>query len=330
MFIQFRRIAAFTFGCATAFLLAPATQAQSLKQPQIITLQNFSGKGEFIGMSGPYMKCILDGSLVTVQFDKSTKIKVTGTATPDYLAAGMYVAFKGSFDRREKGTEPIKEVQIFTPDANNQPGAYAVGSGTGFSEPTTSKKKTPPAATKEYQIAGRITAAHKNTISVDCGNLKVKAEIAPDATVKLDTSDLSWASTGDKMSISGAILGRGRALGLNISIELANVLTGKKKSHGAKAVDKLADKNIKTDKSNAERSDKPDKPDPAADKKPADAKTGDAKSGDAKAGDTKATDKAAETKKPDDKKSADKSAADKSTDVKRRIKSTDGIGSAAK
>jgi hypothetical protein len=320
MMIQFRRIAAFTLGCAAAFLLAPATQAQSLKQPQIITLQNFSGKGEFVGMSGPYMKCILDGSLVTVQFDKSTKIKVTGAATADYLAAGMYVAFKGSFDRHEKGTEPIKDVQIFTPDANIQPGAYAVGSGAGFSEPSSSKKKSPPAATKEYQIAGRITAAHKNTISVDCGNMKVKAEIAPDATVKLDTSDLSWASTGDKMSISGAILGRGRALGLNISIELANVLTGKKKSHGAKAVDKLADKNIKTDKPNAEKPDQTDKPNSAAEKKPADAKpadpkTGDAKAGDLKPGDAKAGDKAAETKKPDDTKSDVKSADGKSVDV---------------
>ncbi len=328
MFIQLRRIAAFAIGCAAVFLFVSAAQAQVLqppRQPQVITLQNFSGKGEFVGMSGPYMKCILDGSLVTVQFDKSTKIKVTGAATADYLAAGMYVAFKGTFDRHEKGTEPIKEVQLFTPDANNQPGAYAIGSGAGFSEPSSSKKKSPPAATKEYQIAGRITAAHKNTISVDCGNMKVKAEIAPDATVKLDTSDLSWASTGDKMSISGAILGRGRALGLNISIELANVLTGKKKSHGAKAVNKLADKNIKADKPNAEKPDKTDKPDPAADKKPADAKPGDAKVGDPKPGDAKATDKAAE-KKPDNKKSDVESADAKSTDVK----GANGIGGAAK
>jgi hypothetical protein len=323
MSIQFRRIAVFAFGCAGAFLLAPAAQAQvpQTRQPQVITLQNFSGKGEYVGMAGPYMKCLLDGTLVTVQFDKSTKIKVTGAATADYLAAGMYVAFKGTFDRHEKGTEPIKEVQLFTPDANNQPGAYAIGSGAGFNDPNSSKKKTPPAATKDYQIAGRITAAHKNTINVDCGNLKVKAEIAPDATVKLDTSDVAWASPGDKMNISGAILGPGRALGLNISIELSNVLTGKKKNHVAKVVDKLADKSIKTDKANADKTDKTDKADPAADKKAADPKASDAKVGDAKvgdpkladpkatdpkAGDAKAIDKAADTKKPDDKKSDDK------------------------
>jgi hypothetical protein len=314
MLNQIRWIAA--FGCGMLLLLAQAAQAQYLQpaQPKIVTLKNFSTKGEYVGMSGGYMKCILDGTPVTVQFDPTkSKIKVTGTAMADYLGPGMYVQFKGTFNRFGKGTEPIKEVQIFTPDANNSVGAFS-SAGNAFDESSSAgKKKGPAAATTMYQIAGKITAAHKIldkiAIIVDCGTgTKYKAEIAPDATVKLDSSDpASWASQGDKVTISGAILGPGRALGLNVSIELANPLTGKKKSHGGRIV---ADKLDKTDKAKTDKSAKTDKKDTSGDKKGAD--SNDAKVGDAKAGDIKKPDDAkSDSKKPDDKKSDDKKPDDK-------------------
>lgn len=261
-------IAAIAISCGVLSILASATQAQVFSplrtnQPQVVTLQAFHNKtGEFVGMSGNYLKCILDGTPVTVQFQKNSRVKVTGAATADALAPGMYVQFKGSFNRFGKAAEPIKDVVIYAPDAATQPGAYAAGSGGGFDEPASSKKKGPVPATSVYQISGKITAAHKNNIHVDCGNMKVKADIAPDATVKLDTSDLSWASPGDRITISGAILGPGRAIGMDATIELAAPLVGKKKSHAAHASEKTADKSAKP----ADKDGKPAPADAAADK----------------------------------------------------------------
>jgi hypothetical protein len=282
MLTRSRRIAAFAFGCGMILLLAPAAQAQlypqRTNQPQIITLQRFPTKtGEYLGMSGGYMACMLDGAKVMVQFDKNSKLKVTGMATPDALATGMYVQFKGTFDRHGKTTEPIKDVVIYTPDARNQPGAFEAGNGGALEERAAGKKKGPVPATTMYQISGKITAVHRNTVSVDCGNLKVKAEIAPDAAVKLESSDPALASAGDKISISGIILpAPGRALCSDAVIELATPLTGKKKSHVAKVADKVADKTTKTtdkttdkpDKAVDKTTDKPAKGDAAADKAP--------------------------------------------------------------
>ena len=249
MLNRYQPAVAFAFGCTLVSLFASAVQAQQLypqrpNQPQVITYPVFHNKiGEYAGMQGSYMKCILDGTQVMVQFQKTSKVKVTGMATADALAPGMFVQFQGTFNRFGKGMDPIKDVVIYAPDATTQPGAYAAG-GSVLDEPTSSKKKGPVPATSTYQISGKITSAHKNTIHVDCGNMKVKADIAPDATVKLDTSDLSWASPGDKINITGAILGPARALCVEATIELAAPIAGKKKSHPAHVAEKTADKTV--------------------------------------------------------------------------------------
>ncbi|HEX3997710.1 MAG TPA: hypothetical protein VHX65_04070 [Pirellulales bacterium] len=306
-----RQLAACTISCTAFLLFAPAARAQLQPglQPgqRVINLPTFKTTGEYVGMSGGYMKAILDGTQVIVQFDaQKSKVKVTGRATADFLAPGMYVQFKGTFDRFGKGTEPIKDFVIFSPDANNQPGAYEAGGGNAFDEPAP-RKKGPHPKTTEYSCAGRITAAHKNIINVNCGNLKVKAEVAPDAKVKLDASDPSWASPGDKLTISGAKLGGDRVLGIDVAIELARPLEPKKKHGTHLAATSTEEKSTeKTTDKNAKPADKTDKDKPKTDKAAGD-KAGDAKSGDAKGADTKAGD----AKNPNAKKPADNADAGK-------------------
>ena len=295
-------------------------QLQPSNQPRVVTLTlpRFENKvGEYVGTSGAYMNCILDATRVIVQFNKGARVKVTGTATVDALAPGMYVQFRGTFTKYGKGTEPITAVVIYSPDANTQPGAYPAGNvGSGADEPTPGKKKGPAPTATSYQISGKITSEHKHTISVDCGNLKVKAEVAPDATVKLETSDLSWASSGDKLTITGGILGPGRAICTEATIELAAPLTGKKKSHvyhaaeksAEKSAEKVADKPAKTTDKSDKATDKTDKTDKTTDKgdKATDKSPDKTAKGDA------APDKAASDKAASDKAAADKAAADKS------------------
>jgi hypothetical protein len=312
MSTRLRRMIALAFGCAMISILATAALAQA-QQPTPLP-KDFDTKGEFEGMAGNYMKCLLNGNLMFVRFDQKSKVKVTGTATADFLDKGLFVQFKGVFDRHGKGTEPIKEFVIFSPDANSSLGALESG-GNAFDEPTPGKKKGPPPPTAMYDVAGRITASHNNLLSIDCGNKKLRAEVAPDATVKLDASDPSWASPGDLVKIKGSVdqPPHGVALAAEVSIQLSKPLAPRrKKVPGAKTADKASDKAAdKTSKG-------PDKADKATDKTakgdPAD-KT-DKKAADPKAGDSKAPDKAAADKAPADKAAADKAAEAKKPDDK--------------
>ena len=328
MMTKFRGIAAFVFGCGMISLFAHAALAQKATPLP----KDFDVKGEYVGMRGGYMQCILNGNPTLVRFDQKSKVKVTGTATADFLDKGMFVQFKGTFDRHGKGMEPIKEFVIFTPGPNNPTGAFAdggVGANAFEEQQNATKKKGPPPATSMYEIAGRITAAHNNLLSIDCGNMKVRAEVAPDAKVKLEAADPSWASPGDIVKVNGSVdqPPRGVALAKDVSINLANQLAPRRRAHPAavaekttsKTIDKNTDKSAKTADKTDKTTDKTAKGDDAADKddkkvtekKGADKKGADPKAGDAKAADTKATaakaaDKAADAKKPDEKADAAK------------------------
>ena len=247
MFLPYRKIAIFAAAIGAALLFVPSARAQYLYRPkqQVINLPTFKTTGEYVGMQGGYMKCILDGTPVIVQFvNQKSKVKVTGTATPDFMAQGMYVRFTGTFDRHGKGTDPIKEFTLFTPDADNQIGAVEAGGSSSslFSEPAptaTKEKKAPPAQTATYTISGNIVSVHKNQMIVSAGSrTKYRFEVAPDATVKVDVSYPSWASQGDKVTISGAKLGNGRVVGVDVAIELSKPLEPKKKTHGYHATEK--------------------------------------------------------------------------------------------
>lgn len=248
MFTRLRISAALAITCGV--LLGSGSTAQAQFQTRVINLPTFKTTGEYIGMVGRYMKVTLDGEVVMVQFDaQQSKIKVTGTAVPEYLAPGMCVKFKGTFDRHGKATEPIKEFTLFTPTANDTLGAYDNSGGDAFSQSSPTQKKGPKPTTSPYSISGKITSVHKDQIFVNCGNMKVKADVAPDATVKLDTTDPSWASQGDKVTIQGAKLGGGRVIGIDVAIELAKPLEPKKKNYGNHVIERtnLADKGT-TDK----------------------------------------------------------------------------------
>jgi hypothetical protein len=272
MLLPCRRVAVFAAAIGTALLFAPSVRAQVYRYPQkqVINLPTFKTTGEYVGMQGSYMKCILDGTPVLVQFvNQKSKVKVTGTATSDFLAPGMYVRFTGTFDRHGKGTDPIKDFVIFTPDADNQIGAIEAGGGSSslFSDPTptttTKEKKGPQPQTSTYTVSGRITTLHRDQMMVAAGGkMKYRFQVAPDATVKLDSSDPSWASQGDKVTISGAKLGNNRVVGVDVSIELSKPLEPKKKTHGYHAaekstpatIDKLSTDKTSTDKPTTDKS----------------------------------------------------------------------------
>ena len=222
-------------GLMVAALLWPvAAFAQAYPSVQQPTKQDFHASGEYEGASNGLIKAVLDGKPWLLKGDKAVKLHVTGSATADFLHPGLFVQFKAEVDRRGKASAPITDLVIFTPDQLHPIGATS--SGNGFEDPG----KKPANATTAYDFAGRITGMNKTGTTINCGNITVKAEIAPEAAIKIDSQDPSFASSGDKIAVKGWYQREGYGVVSEVTIELANPLIGpKKKTH---AVAKPADK----------------------------------------------------------------------------------------
>jgi hypothetical protein len=291
-------IAALVLTAAPSFALAqgnpygrqPKGQLQQQQQQQ--AHQDFKGTGEFdtlLGSAGFVAE--LDGTRVSLAFEPKgkPKIEVTGTATPESLAPGMFVKFKGDFDKKGEGKGEVKELEIFTPSEKEPLAATPAG---GAVDVSTSKKGSPSNFQQAtYEIAGHITGAKNGTITVSCPGLTVHALVAQDATIKVNVADLRFARPGDKVEVhgwSGNMKGRPVAYATEVKVQMANPLAGpmKKATHPAKTADKTGNKPADAGDSAFGDAKKTDKPKNGAD----------AKSGDAKPDDTKAGDKAADAK----------------------------------
>ncbi len=256
--------------------------------------QELHGKGEFDAVGNGGLIAELDGARWLLKFEQKPKVIVSGTATVEALAPGMFVKFKGEFDKKGKASAEINDLEIFTPNEKEPLGATPSGASP-FDSPM--PKKGPATTPTAYDIAGRITSIKKNSITVACPGMTVHGDLAPEAAITVNVADLTFASPGDKIEVRGwyAKGQEGRGYATEVQVQLSNQLTGPKKrgAHpAAKTGDKTADK--ATDKSgDADAGDKT--------KKPADSKTAAGKAADAKkaAADKKANDAKADSDKPD-------------------------------
>ena len=296
----FSIVAAIAASFATSTAFGQRYGVGAAPQPQI-PKEDFSGKGELEAVRRTGIAAVLDGKPWLLQFDPKIKVSVSGSATGDGLAPGMFVKFHAEVDKKGKISDEISDLEIFTPSDKNPLGATAAGNAFDTSGP----KKGPAATPSSYDIAGKITGLKKGAITVFCPGLTVHGQLSSDPKVTVNAADLSLASPGDKITVKGwHFKGQeGKGYATEIDVQMANALSGpaKRGAHATKAADKPVD--------SAGAAASGDKKSPkaganAADPKAADPKAADAKSGDTKAGDTKA----AEAKGADPKAAAGKAA----------------------
>ncbi len=269
------------------------------QQQQQQAHQELHGKGELEAVGAAGFAAVLDGQPWKVAFEpkKQLKIEVTGSATPEFLAPGMFVKFKGDFDKKGKATAEVKDLEIFTLNEKEPLGATKSG---GAFETAAPQKGPPSNLPTTYEIAGRITGMKKGTMIVSCPNLTVHADVAPDATIKVNVADLSLASAGDKIEVKGWYMKGKEGLGYadEVTVQLTNPLSGPKKkgTHLAKVTDKTAGKSTAAGDAASPDDKKTDKPKNLTDPKAGDAKTDATKTDATKTDATKAGDKATDPK----------------------------------
>jgi hypothetical protein len=169
----------------------------------------------------------------------NAKVQVTGTAKADYLRAGLLVEFQGEVDDRGALKDKVGELTVVAPSPDRHVGVFlpaADGEGAfGGAAPAKPAKRTGGAiAAGTYRIVSRLAAAG-GKFSVKIG--RNVTELTDEPKIKVNLSDYTLASKGDKATIKGMkAAGQEVIKAEEVKIELAEPLAGGvKKKTPAKA-----------------------------------------------------------------------------------------------
>ena len=193
----------------------------------------------------------------------NTQILVTGTATGSYLRPGQWVEFEVELDDQGAIKDKIDELTIITRSADKPigvfpadaatddgQGGFGANQGDGFggidwgeNEKPAKKSRKPGRSIAKgaltagaYRVVGQLAGGRDGKFSVRAGRRPLPFELAEQATIKVALNDFSVVARGDKVSIRGMKApGQTRAaLAVELTIELAEPLVGKKKRVPAK------------------------------------------------------------------------------------------------
>ena len=162
----------------------------------------FSGKGtiqEIDGKRGAMSFKMTSGDNQTwlLHCTKATKVKVVGTALPEYLKTGVHVRFNASVDKKagKLKEEKVAKLTVFQPTA---------GSGLGLLADPEAKDAAADADFKPYVVAGTIGSVHGKTITLTVtGCPKLQFELDDSPQIDFILTDVSKASVGDSIEGQG-------------------------------------------------------------------------------------------------------------------------------
>lgn len=124
-----------------------------------------------------------------------TEIKVSGTASPDYLHAGAFVRFTADIDDAGTLVGEIKTLEITTPFGKNPTGMFPMGAE--FNAKPVSK-----VVAGAYEFRGKVVSYQDGEIQVVAGK-KVWGKVASDAKITVNVQDISLAKPDDKLNVVG-------------------------------------------------------------------------------------------------------------------------------
>jgi hypothetical protein len=224
------------------------------QQPNV-QREGLNASGVLKSARGPVLQIQTDEGdnwVVQVQPNRPWDISFTGAAEPSWLRPGMLVQFSSRLGKRGQAEDPITQLTVFTMKEGYQLGVLsdsAIGGGENpsaglFDDPAEKpKEKKTKVKTDEntvYRIAGQITKISRTgELTINAGGTTVKADLADDARISVDVSDLSYAVPGDKVELRGWYVAgqKGQGYATEVRVSAAQPLEGPKKKPlpGAKA-----------------------------------------------------------------------------------------------
>jgi hypothetical protein len=221
-------------------LLTPAIAvAQNAERQGVPERQTLSLDGVLQGAQQGLLQVVSDGGepwLIKVEA-RPDAILYQAAADPGWLQPGMYVQFKGTFNKHGKSTAPLTEVTVFTPNETTSLGAFpdrgAEAAGDQLFAETRPEPKVKPKPvqpeTLSLNIAGRVAGVEQGKIRVAAGDAVVEAELDEKTAVSVDLNNIVLARPGDKISVNGWYVQKGQGLANRLLVRAAQPLTKPKK-----------------------------------------------------------------------------------------------------
>jgi hypothetical protein len=158
----------------------------------------------------------------TIFLQPTTKVTISGQAKPEFLHPGLFVKFKTELDQPRQITKPVDELTVMSQLGNKRADIFLDDAGTKVSR--TSKKITSGPCT----IIGRISTVNNNKLQIQAGREKISCEVAENAILNLELSDLSMARKEDNISVTGVEIPDSygfEILATDVKVVLAQTLT---------------------------------------------------------------------------------------------------------
>ena len=243
MNLRYRRAHAGILALIVAGVASSSFAQRPQRGPQIPTIEvkRKTVEGTLENMRPGFLQVATPEGNWVVAVDRKAKVKVTGTAEPEYLRPGMYVRFEVELDGRKRAApdSKIQEITIFNPQGPLDLGiASAQGGFASEAEGEKDDAKKEPATGGKYAVGGKLTGVKNGKLTIVAGDETIKTDLAEDATVGVDITDYRVASKGDKVTAEGSYVREGQLLSKEVTIALQNplqVMTKKARAAKAKA-----------------------------------------------------------------------------------------------
>ncbi|MFZ5828470.1 MAG: hypothetical protein ACOY3P_00190 [Planctomycetota bacterium] len=180
--------------------------------------QHVDGEGTLVAAAPGKLQIKMEnGRPMNFLVAQNARVEFKGTAVPSFLRPGMWVKFDAELDKHGAAQGEVAVLTLFTPSNAQPPGIWPQDPGGGIDNADEAgKKKGPtgphaglPDAITPCSIAGQISAIGNRQISVRTGRVGVKATIAEDAQIDVETEDLTFARPGDGISFRAAMTRQG-------------------------------------------------------------------------------------------------------------------------
>ncbi len=207
-----------------------------------------------------------DGQTVSVMLAPATTVHLTGSATSDFLKPGLAVEFTAEVDKKHMVKEKVTSLTVVTATAEHPVGllpegsesvkpaeadnfGFAANAGDGAAAASADKGTKKAEKTEKHEkhksgpiqlpatvvVRGYVKSCKAGKLVVNYGHGVVKAQLDDEAQIAVNVADLSAARKGDAISVQGRALRQGFIQAESVTIQAAELLSGKAKKKTAKA-----------------------------------------------------------------------------------------------
>ena len=201
---------------------------------------------------GGFVMSTRNSPAINVMVTPTTQVRLTGSATSDFIKPGLAVEFTAEVDKKHTVTEKVTSLTVVTLTAQRLAGLFPGGmdavspAGSNNVNPVAGQKAERHKAAAPIQlpatvvVRGQVKSFKAGRLVVNTGKGIVKADLADDARIAVDIADISQARKGDTVTVRGRADQRGTVEADSVTVKAAAPLGGGGKKKPPKVVKKPA------------------------------------------------------------------------------------------